>query len=126
MDAVRFENRLPMMDHRFHNRSAAEIAEMAFDAQQRMKSAKAEFDACRLKLIELAQGAKLSVRLADKCYVSISARPAISNKNSYIVNAEAFEQLKELTRQKLFDLGVIKLRKNADQPRSPTLRISPL
>jgi DNA polymerase-3 subunit epsilon len=120
------EERIRKMENLFHNRSAAEIAEMAFDAQRRMKAAEEEFDACKAKLIELARGAKLQINVPQICRVTISEPPKTSDKKSYSVNSEAFENLDFETRQRLIDSEVIKERKKSDEPRAPTVRVSPL
>lgn len=120
------EERIKMMENLFHNRSAAEVAEMAYEAQRRMKAAEEEFDACKAKLIELARGAKLQINVPQVCRVTVSEPPKMSDKKSYSVNSDAFERLDFETRQRLIESEVIKERKKTDEPRAPTVRVSPL
>lgn len=114
------------MDALFHNRSPAEIAQMAFEAQQRLKAAEEELDACKKKLIEIAAGSKFEIGVPGVCKVTVSATPKISDKPTYLVDRDAFDLLDSTLREELIRNAVIKERKRSDEPRSPAIRISPL
>jgi DNA polymerase III epsilon subunit-like protein len=120
------EERSKKMEDRFHNRSAAEIAEMAFSAQQQIKAAEKDFDMCKSKLIEIARGAKLQIEVPEICRVTVSAPPNKTDKKTYYVNSELFENLDAEIRQRLLESNVIKERQKSDEPRSPIIRVYPL
>jgi DNA polymerase-3 subunit epsilon len=119
-------NERKKMDNRFHNRSASEIAQMAFEAQQRMKSAEEDFDACKAALIQIARGAKLKIEVPQTCRVTVSEPPKITEKKTYKLNSENFEKLEKVFRQQLLDASVVEERKIPIAPRLPTIRVSPL
>ena len=111
------------MDNVFHNRSLVEIAEMAFDAQLRMQTAKAELDACKGKLIEIAEGAELRINVPKRCRVIVDEAGKNADKKDYAVNSENYEKLDFETRQRLEANEVIKER-NTDELKLPKVRIS--